>query len=276
MRLALDPRAARLLRRLPRSFPYAIAEIVLIALIAVQAARLIWVVIAPVGPFGEWKARPAAMLTADPALLARFDPFFRLAVQPGTAVVTSLQLKLFGVRVDQAMGRGSAIIAGPDGIQNSFGVGDEIVPGVTLKSVAFDNVTIDRGGTAEQLFLDQSVAAPVAGGGGATFATAPAPQPASGAAALTAAALRAGITIQPSPSVRGATPRFALAPQGDGEAFRALGLQPGDVLTSINGQSVANVDQAAQLLASPPPDGIATIAVERAGQIIALRASIAR
>jgi general secretion pathway protein C len=143
-----------------------------------------------------------------------------------------------------------------------------------LRSVAFDNVTIDRGGTAEQLFLDQSVAAPLAGSEG-TVALAAGSPPAS-ETVLTAAAIRAGITVQPSPSTRGGTPRLALVPQGDGSAFRALGLQPGDVLTSINGQSVANVDQAAQLLASPPPDGIATIAVERAGQIIALRASIAR
>jgi general secretion pathway protein C len=68
-------------------------------------------------------------------------------------VVTSLPLTLHGVREDRATGRGSAIIATPDGQQNSIGVGEEIMPGVTLTGVGPDSVTISRGGVAEQLFL---------------------------------------------------------------------------------------------------------------------------
>ena len=40
------------------------------------------------------------------------------------------------------------------------------MPGVVLESVAFDNVTIDRGGTSEQIFLDQSTPAPAPPPGG--------------------------------------------------------------------------------------------------------------
>jgi general secretion pathway protein C len=78
-------------------------------------------------------------------------------------VVTSLDLALYGIRQDEASGRGSAIIATPDGVQRSFAVGEEIVPGVTLTAVAFDSVTISRGGVTEQLFMDQSPAAQVVG-----------------------------------------------------------------------------------------------------------------
>ena len=78
-------------------------------------------------------------------------------------MVTSLNLKLYGVREDRATGRGSAIIALPDGRQLSFAVGEEIMPGVTLTAVGFDNVTISRGGTAEQIFLDQSPPAQTVG-----------------------------------------------------------------------------------------------------------------
>ena len=86
---------------------------------------------------------------------ASFDPFTRApAANSGGQVVTSLALKLFGVRVNEASGLGSAIIATPDGVQGSFAVGDEILPGVTLKSVEFDHVTIDRGGAEETVFLD--------------------------------------------------------------------------------------------------------------------------
>ena len=66
----------------------------------------------------------------------------------GPTVVTSLNLKLYGVREDRATGRGSAIIALPDGRQMSFAVGEEVMPGVTLTAVGFDNVTISRNGTA--------------------------------------------------------------------------------------------------------------------------------
>jgi general secretion pathway protein C len=160
MRLALDPRARRLLRRLPRTTVYSALELLLLTLLAMQCARLVWTIVTPVGPVGEWKAPGAlrpALPAPSPAALAGFDPFFRVNAQGSApAVVTSLNLKLFGVREDRATGRGSAIIATADGQQRSFAVGEEIVAGVTLTGVGFDNVTLSRGGTTEQLYLDQS------------------------------------------------------------------------------------------------------------------------
>src|SRR3546814_4797376 len=41
-------------------------------------------------------------------------------------------------------------VAGPNGVQNSFAVGEEIMPGVVLKAVAFDHITIDRGGARSE------------------------------------------------------------------------------------------------------------------------------
>jgi general secretion pathway protein C len=83
--------------------------------------------------------------------------------------VTSLNLKLFGVREDRASGRGSAIIGIGDGQQRSFLVGDEVMPGVTLTAVGFDSVTVSRGGAPEQLFLDQSPPATMVGPGATSF-----------------------------------------------------------------------------------------------------------
>jgi len=186
MRLALDPRARRLLRRLPRTTVYSALELLLLSLLAMQCARLVWAIVTPVGPIGDWKAPGAlrpALPVASPAALASFDPFFRLN-QQGAApvVVTSLNLTLFGVRQDRGSGRGAAIIATPDGQQRSYAVGEEIVPGVTLTAVGFDNVTISRGGTAEQLFLDQSSPATPVGQatpppGANPFVTPPPPPP---------------------------------------------------------------------------------------------------
>ena len=168
MRLELDARARRLLRRLPRTNLYSALELVLLAALAVQCARLLWVIVTPVGPLGAWRPEQPGVAGSPIEILRGFDPFFRSAPVAGPAVVTSLQLTLYGTRIDEAVGGGSAIIAGPDGVQMSVAVGDEIVPGVKLKAVAFDHVTVDRGGVAEDLFLDQSgavqpVAPPVPG-----------------------------------------------------------------------------------------------------------------
>ncbi|WP_106640052.1 type II secretion system protein N [Allosphingosinicella vermicomposti] len=160
-RVTLRPAALRILRSLPRTTVYTGLEILFLALLAIQCARLFWTLATPVGPLGEWRATgiqpPRAI---DPQAFAVFDPFFRLDGGGGPMQVTALAIKLFGVREDQASGRGSAIISTPDGQQRSFAVGDEIMPGVVLKSVAFDSVTISRSGSDEQLFLDQSSPAP--------------------------------------------------------------------------------------------------------------------
>lgn len=126
----------------------------------IQGARLFWTLVEPLGPVGEGAAAGAAILppAARTTLFASVDPFFRDAAggTPSAATVTSLNLTLFGTRMNEASGGGSAIIAGPDGVQKSIGVGEEVAPGVKLAGVAFDHVLLDRGGTREQLFLDQS------------------------------------------------------------------------------------------------------------------------
>lgn len=154
MRLAFDGR--RLIGRARSVNGWSLLELGLLALIAVQCARLIWTAATPAGPLGEWSASAAGRPESASSVLGSFDPFFRLSGADGPVTVTSLNLKLFGIRQDQASGRGSAIIAGSDGQQRSIAVGEEIEPGVILKSVDFDSVTISRGGADEQLFMDQS------------------------------------------------------------------------------------------------------------------------
>jgi len=221
---------------------YRALEAALLILIAVQLARLVWAAVTPAGPMGEVRSVQAEVQPG-----AIFDPFFRVAAQPGSMIVTSLALKLFGVRVDEAIGGGSAIIATPDGVQSSFGVGDEIMPGVTLKQVAFDSVTIDRNGVSEQLFLDQSVAAPVAGSDTVAPPTLP------GALRVEPGAAKAtGITINPG---------------GKGDMLLQAGLLPGDVVTAVNGQPVNAIETVTGQLSKGGP---VTLQVERAGRTISV------
>jgi general secretion pathway protein C len=272
MRLVLDPRARRWLRRLPRYSLYSVGEIVLLSLLAVQCARLVWAIATPVDPLGDWRPRAAASAVSD-SIFRDFDPFFRTGAAGGPVVVTSLDLKLFGIRSDQASGRGSAIIGTPDGRQGSYLVGEEIQPGVVLVAVAFDNVTISRGGAREQVFLDQSapanVVAPGAGPSPVVLPSAatPVPPPASPPAS----------DVRITPQVEGGqVTGFTVDPQGVGDAFRAYGFEPGDVVTSINGiaASVATPEQVRAALSQSGGEVVAT--VQRQGRTVTLRGSYAR
>jgi general secretion pathway protein C len=145
----------------------------LLAMLAMQSARLIWALGSPVGPVGP----PALASARSAAVIDGFDPFFRLQPASTSNAVTSLPLKLFGTRRDSATGQGSAIIATPDGIQSSYAVGEILMPGVKLWAVGSDEVTLDRGGSKEKLFLDQSVPAPVAQPSASPTAPLPPPIP---------------------------------------------------------------------------------------------------
>ena len=267
MRLKLDARARRILRRMPVVNVYSLAELALMGVLAAQCARFVWVMATPVTPLGDW--RPAAPVVADADILRGFDPFFRLGGAAQPATVTALQLTLFGTRIDEAMGGGSAIIAGPDGVQQSVAVGAEIQPGVRLKSVAFDHVTIDRGGAAEDLFLDQS---------GAVTPVAPGATP-SGAAPVAAA----GIQVGQLRNEIGFIPRIdggrisglTVRPQGTGNAFRAAGLKEGDVVTSIGGRPVSGPGDLDRIAKDFAGGGNVPITVERGQDTLPLAITIA-
>ena len=123
------------------------------------------------------------------------------------------------------------------------------MPGVALAQVGFDNVTIDRAGVREQIFLDQSEPAQAAGG-----APTPAPQPRCPvspsrhrcgplAPAPAAAASPAGPPIRFQPRMtNGRVDGIIVSPGGSdgGAAFRSAGFVPGDVIVSVNGQRVTS------------------------------------
>lgn len=290
MRLKLDARARRWLRRIPVVNVYSVAELVLMGALAVQCARFVWVVATPVGPVGDWRPAGVTLPGSPAAILAQFDPFFRLnAPQAGPATVTPLQLTLFGIRLDEATGRGSAIVAGADGVQKSVAVGEEVQPGVTLKSVAFDHVTLDRGGTAEDLFLDQSDAPPA---GGAAQPSAEVGSRAAGAIptlgggpalAGAGAGAGAGVSVGQLRQEIGFIPRIdsgrvsglVVRPQGSGAAFRQAGLREGDVVTAIGGRAVNGPGDLDRIATDYAGGGSVPITVERGQQTLALAITIA-
>lgn len=240
------------------------------ALLLWQAVRLLWVLLTPVSPLGAWRPQTAAI--ASPAerraLFTSLDPFFRGAAQgPAAATVTSAGLTLFGINLNEATGGGSAIIAGEDGVQASYAVGDEIAPGLTLAGIAFDHVLLDRGGARETLFLDQSGAAPVA----SPATPLPAPTAEVGAAAasgeLTAAAIKAGVGFAPR-TENGRVTGITVQPTGDGAAFRAAGLRPGDVIRAVGGRPIGSAGDVAALANQLVPGARIALEVERGASVV--------
>lgn len=280
MSQSLDNRVQHMLRRLPRTGWFTVLEIILIAVLAIQCARLVWAVVTPVGPVGEWRSDAAvpALAAPDMILLETFDPFFRLEGN-ARVVVTDLDLRLFGVRMDEASGRGSAIIALPNDEQDSFSVGDEIMPGVMLEAVDFDFVTISRNGSSEQIFLDQSSTSPSsqASTSAATsrtqLPTVSTPARSASAQRIAPSALAAGTQISPRREGNRLTGIILQPSGGNADALRAAGFEPGDVIVSINGERVQDMGQAVTF-ANNLGTGDRFVQVERNGETISFRARV--
>jgi len=281
MQLEIDARARRLLRLIPLTRVYSVVELVLMALLAWQGARLVWTLVTPVDPVGNWRLSvPSAGIGAGD-MLHGFDPFFRLdAASPAQAqadVVTSLQLTLFGTRINEATGRGGAIIAGPDGEQKSYAVGEEVQPGVTLKEVAFDHVVLTRGGRDETLYIDQSGRA-----GAPNAVPGPGAQPGTAGAAGSPPADGSGVTLAQVRSDVGFIPRIdsgkvtglVVRPQGSGATFRKIGLKEGDIVTQIGGRPVTGPGDIEALSGQFAKGGNISITVERGAEVLPLMITV--
>lgn len=256
---------------------YLWVKAILLALVAMQLARLLWAVLTPVGPMGPWRPAQARMLSpqAQAAVLAAVDPFYRDGPPAAAVEATStLNLILFGVRENRGSGGGAAIIGAPDGEQGSYAVGEEVAPGVRLSAVFFDYVVLDRGGRQEKLFLDQSKA-PEAGAAGAPSPAASSPVP--GAAAspgLTAAAARQAFSFSPRQQ-GGRVTGVTVAPGADPGLYAAAGFQPGDVIVAVNGARIASQTDLVQLQSSLIPGARLSLTVERGAQTVPIALNLA-
>lgn len=259
----------------------------LAVLCMVLGAALVWALLTPLGPLGDWRPRAPRVIApaARAALIASVDPFNRGAatVSPNqTQSVTSLALVLYGTR-GMPGGGGSAIIAGADGIQKVYRTGEVVTPGVALAGVAFDHVMLSHGGANEMLYMDQSRKAPEM----ATNAQVGVPNdpaaslrigaptgpvgPAAGLPApLTVDAARSGISFG-----QGSGAGLAVQPAGDGSAFRAAGFRAGDVITGIGGKPVASPADAAALAQALKPGASVPVTVRRDGRDLPLAITVA-
>lgn len=249
---------------LPRDVYFWVKAIIL-ALIAIQLARLTWAVATPVGAFGPWvPAAPETLPRATQvALLSTYDPF--AGAQPSATVPATADLsgyKLFGTRMGMGGMPASAIVAGPDGVQGSFSIGDQLAPGLRLASVAFDYVTLSAGGQESKLAMEDPT--PTLGGqaGGA-----PAASPAATGAAPTAEAIRRDLAFAPR-MIGGRVTGLLVSPVGGGATLQSAGLRSGDVVVAVNGRRISGVADAASLQSQLTPGARLSLSVERGASVV--------
>jgi general secretion pathway protein C len=230
----------------------------LLALVAAQAAKLFWVVVTPVGPFAHWRPAPPRFLSpeAQTAVLATVDPFSRAAAAPGAAPApdASVGLQLFGTRESQGNLPGSAILGASGGEQQSFAVGEEVAPGVTLAAVAFDHVVLKRGGATQTLYMP-----------GAEGSAEGATPPSSGSALATAV----GNAFRLAPRKQGTAVSGVLVTAGSNpRLFAAAGFRDGDVIVAVNGARITSMIDVQQLQSSIAPGARLLLTVERGSQAV--------
>ena len=259
-----------------RYVPPGVTAILVIA-IAYQLSSLTWTLVpgsmpvaAPV-PRATGGAAPAA----DYSVLTNSHLFGEADEQAAPAVTavvdapdTTLSLTLTGIVAEEGdPGGGSALIEGNRGDSKTYYSGHTIenADGATLHSVYADRVLIDRNGRLETLRLPKELRASA----GSPMGMPPLPQAAQPAPlreVISDNAARLGDIIRPVPHVQeGQMIGFRVNPGRDRAAFEALGLQPGDVVTDINGTVLDDPSQGLQVFQSLGEATQANVTVLRDG-----------
>lgn len=239
-----------------------IAEFALAAALVLQGVRLLWALVTPAGALGmPPPSQPQAK--ADFAVLSRVDPFFRGLDSAGDArafAATGIYT-LFGVRTGAA-GRGSAILAGPDGRQEAYTVGQAIAPGTVLTAVGADHAVVSRAGVHIRIAFQppSSLGAP-----SAPIAPA-APIVASGGGTITPKSFLSQTAFQPRLQ-DGQVLGYTVAPRDSGQALQQAGLQAGDVIRTINGSALSR-NRFEEIESEFSGSDQVELTVERGGQII--------
>lgn len=266
-----------------------------------QLVRLVWAVV-PRGDAALEAAplRVPATVAAGPdsRSIARWHLFGETPVGPGSGPggpATTLSLILRGTFAGNDPGNGIAVIADAGNGERAFRVGDDVAPGIRLAAVHPDHVVLGHDGVEESLALTRdSNLAPAD-----VLRPTPAKVRSRTPAAAIDAGARPGATETASAGVDIKAPpdwqqtvehlrhnpaelmqRVQVVPVMDGNRIsgmrlaatsdtaliRQIGLQPGDIVTAVDGRAVDSLASGQQIMASLGNAGSVRVTVLRGGQ----------
>lgn len=236
----------------------ATAELACLAGVGGGVALLLWSVVEPVRqPSGGPVEASATTRPMPSALVRASDPFLRDA-GPGNSVAIATGASdyvLFATRAG-VEGSGSAILSFGGQPQRAFLAGDLLTPDARLIHIGVDHVVIERDGQRVRVGFTSAPSAP-------GFAPAAQTGGTSTASPLENMGLR--------PATRdGRTVGYELIQRGELAMLSGSALQPGDILLSVNGQSISEesiAEHRAALLSGAPVE----ISFERGGAVQTLR-----
>jgi general secretion pathway protein C len=266
-----------------------VAAILVIA-IGYQLAMLTWAVVPGSTPVAAFPSRAVdsdnATSAPDYNVLTNSHLFGGPAERPQVVVApvadapdTTLSLTLRGILSKEGDPNGSVIIETNRGEMKTYLVDQTIDggDGATLHSVYSDRVLLNRSGRLETLRLPKELTA----SDGSSMAMPPLlPQAAQPTGTLREVisenAARLTDIIRPVRHVQeGQVVGFRVTPGRDRAAFEALGFQPGDVVTDINGTVLDDPSQGLQVFQSLGESTRANVTVLRDGvpQVIVIDTS---
>lgn len=249
-----------------------LATLVLVIVLAAQLAALIW---RTFGSAGSEAPAPAAVAVAEPAIdLAAIvnAHLFGVAAatgDPSSAPATSANLTLAGTLAGPDPAAGWAIIGASGQAARVYATGATLPGGTKLAAVYADRVILDRNGARESLML------PRLSGGGAAMPLASAPR-AGGQPASLADSVRqlmaqnpaaATELLRPQPVFAGGSLRgYRVYPGRNRAQFARLGLQPGDLVTAVNGAALDDPNRGLEILHGIGTGAAVTLTIDRNGQ----------
>ena len=251
---------------------------VLVIAIAYQLATLTWALVPGSTPVTPSDTRAPGSSTApatDYSPLKGWHPFGAAAEQTQVVAApvieapdTTLSLTLTGILSKNEDGSGSVLIKNSRNEEKTYWVGQEIAgaDGAKLHSVYADRVLLDRSGRLETLRFPKDLSA----SSGSPMALPPLPQTQAQGTPLREVisqnASKLTDIIRPAPHVQeGQVVGFRVNPGRDRATFEALGFQPGDVVTDINGTVLDDVSQGLQIFESLGEATQANVTVLRDG-----------
>jgi len=250
----------------------ALVTVVLVIVLAGQLASLLWRLLGSAG--GDAATLPTVDVGTAPAVdlssivNAHLFGVASVSGDPSAAPATSANLVLAGTLAGYDPAQGWAIIGANAQAARVYATGATLPGGSKLLAVYPDRVILDRNGARESLALPR-----LSGGAAPTPVAynASGAQPGSLADSvrelLAQDPAAANELLRPQPVFAGAQLRgYRVYPGRNRGQFAKLGLQPGDLVTAVNGAQLDDPNRGPEILRGVGQGAAVTLTIDRNGQ----------